>query len=420
MIEKTELFPGVTLRVFPDERFKQNMLTIQLVRPMQQAEAALNALLPAVLLRGCKSAPDLRAITLRLDDLYGASVGAVVRRIGDYHTTGLTCSFISDRFALEGDRVMASVVAFLGELLLDPVLEEGAFCADYVAGEKMNLITAIKAQKNDKRSWCTTQMLRKMCKKDSYGISRLGERKAVAAITPPQLYDHYQKILTQSKIEIFYVGQDPECQLPDLLKKLFQSIDRDYVNLPPQTHFCSAGGGDHTETQKIVQGKLCMGYSSTIDLRCGDFAAMQVCNTLFGGGMTSKLFMKVREQMSLCYDIGSTFYGSKGILAVSAGIDNDKDQLVRQQVQAQLEAICHGQITDEELSAAKKSIISGLRGTHDAPGSIEGYYGNAALSGLTLTPAEYIAAIEQVDKAAVTAAARTLKLDTVYFLRGEQ
>lgn len=420
MIKKTELFPGVTLRVFPDERFKQNMLTIQFVRPMQQAEAAYNALLPAVLLRGCKSAPDLRAITLRLDDLYGASVGAVVRRIGDYHTTGLTCNFISDRFALEGDRVMASVVAFLGELLLDPVLEEGAFNADYVAGEKMNLITAIKAQKNDKRSWCATQMLRKMCQKDSYGIARLGEKKAVAAISPQQLYDHYQKILTQSKVEIFYVGQDPEGQLPELIKNLFRKVKRDYVNLPPQTHFCSAGGGDHTETLKIVQGKLCMGFATPIDLRNGDFAAMQVCNTLFGGGMTSKLFMQVREQMSLCYDIGSTFYGSKGILAVSAGIDNDKDQLVRQQVLAQLAAICRGEISDEELSAAKKSIISGLRGTHDAPGAIEGYYGNAALSGLTLTPAEHIAAIRAVDKTAVMAAAQTLQLDTVYFLKGVQ
>jgi hypothetical protein len=50
---------------------------------MRREEAAMNALLPAVLLRGCRKYADLRDITLRLDDLYGASVGALVRRVGD-------------------------------------------------------------------------------------------------------------------------------------------------------------------------------------------------------------------------------------------------------------------------------------------------------------------------------------------------
>ena len=73
MIHTFELFPGVTLRCYPDHRFKHSCLSLQLVRPMCREEAAFNALLPAVLLRGCKHCPDLRDITLRLDDLYGAS-----------------------------------------------------------------------------------------------------------------------------------------------------------------------------------------------------------------------------------------------------------------------------------------------------------------------------------------------------------
>ena len=85
MIQTFELMPGITLRCFPDDRFKQSALSVQFLRPMCREEAALNALLPAVLLRGCESCPDLRDITLRLDDLYGASVGALVRRVGDYH-----------------------------------------------------------------------------------------------------------------------------------------------------------------------------------------------------------------------------------------------------------------------------------------------------------------------------------------------
>ena len=89
MIKTIELMQGVTLRCFRDTRFKQGCLSFALVRPMDRAEAAMNALIPAVLLRGTTQYPDLRAITFRLDDLYGAAVGTQVRRVGDYHTVGL-------------------------------------------------------------------------------------------------------------------------------------------------------------------------------------------------------------------------------------------------------------------------------------------------------------------------------------------
>ena len=93
MIKTIELTQGVTLRCFRDQRFKQGCLSFSLVRPMNQEEAAKNALIPAVLLRGTANYPDLRSITFRLDDLYGATVGSLVRRVGDYQTTVFYCSF---------------------------------------------------------------------------------------------------------------------------------------------------------------------------------------------------------------------------------------------------------------------------------------------------------------------------------------
>ena len=118
MTQTFSILPGITLRCVSDHRFKHGCMSIQLVRPMCRREAAMNALLPAVLLRGSESCTDLRDITLRLDDLYGASVGALVRRIGDYQTTGLYSSFTEDRFAMEGDQILQPMVAFLKELLL--------------------------------------------------------------------------------------------------------------------------------------------------------------------------------------------------------------------------------------------------------------------------------------------------------------
>ena len=113
MFHTIAIAPGITLRCFPDERFKQACMSIQLLRPVSAQEAGLNALLPSVLLRGCESAPDIRAIARRTDDLYGTSIGGCVRRVGDWQTTGLSCGFVEDRFALSGDRIMEPVTALL-------------------------------------------------------------------------------------------------------------------------------------------------------------------------------------------------------------------------------------------------------------------------------------------------------------------
>ena len=418
MIQTISLSPGVELSCCRDSRFKQGCLSLQLVRPMAESEAALNALLPSVLLRGTLDYPDLRAITHRLDELYGASVSPLVRRVGDYQTTGFYCGFMDDRFALPGDRVLEPVVELLTRLLLDSPLEEDGYLPDFVESEKRNLISTIESELNDKRAYAMGKLLKTMCRSDSYGIPRLGEKDQVAAITPRSLKAHFDRILSESPIRLFYVGSAEAHTVAELLKPLLTRLPGGQRTLAPQTGFTDCRGSHETEYMDIAQGKLCLGYTTPITNRTPDFAAMQIANLIFGGGMTSKLFQNVREKLSLCYYVGSSYYGSKGIVTVSAGIDFDKEDVTRQEIAAQLDSLCRGDITEAELTAAREALLSSLRTTHDSPGAIEGYYSTAALSGLGMTPGEYMAAAEAVTVADAAAAARTLRLHSTYFLRG--
>ena len=417
MIETLTLHPGVTLRCFRDSRFKQSCLSIQLVRPMCREEAAQNAILPAVLLRGCRNYPDLRAITLRLDDLYGASVSALVRRIGDYQTTGLFCGFIEERYALEDDAILAPMIDLLRQLLLDPVTENGHFSAEIVESEKKNLISTIESERNDKRAYAAGQLMRAMCRDDSFGVPRLGDKESVAAIDAGTLFAHYQKILQESPVELFYVGSAAPEVIAALLTPLFKT-DGCRQPLPEQTAFHYCEGQHLSESMDVTQAKLCMGFTSPITNQSTAFAAMQVFNTLYGAGMTSKLFMNVREKLSLCYAIGSGYYGSKGILTVSAGIDTDKEELARREILAQLDACRNGDFTVQELDAAKEAILSSIRAVHDSPGAIEAYYSTAALSGARLSLTDYRAAVENTTAEQVAEAARSVRLHSSFILKG--
>ena len=418
MIQTIQLLPGVTLRCCRDTRFKQGCLSFQMIRQMDAGESSMNALIPNVLLRGTRKHPDLRSITQHLDELYGASVSPLVRRVGDYQTVGLYCGFMDDRFALPGDRVLEPMFSFLEELLLDSPVEQGGFLPEIVESEKKNLIATIESELNDKRVYAMGRLLKLMCREDTFGLPRLGEKEQVAGIDPVKLYDHYRGILRTSPIHVFYVGSAESSRVAELLKPIFEKMERQPEALASQTGFHPCQGREETETMEVSQGKLCMGFTTSITNRDPEFPAMQVLNTIFGAGMTSKLFMNIREKLSLCYSVGSGYYGTKGIVTVSAGIDFDKEQQTREEVLRQLTACRKGEITGEELKAAKEAILSSLRATHDSPSTIEGYYATAALSGLKLSPEAYMAAVEQVTLADVAAAAGTVALHSTYFLKG--
>lgn len=419
MIETFTLAPGVTLRCCKDHRFKQGRISVQLVRPMCREEASLNALLPMVLLRGTRNHPDLRSITMRLDDLYGATVGDLVRRIGDYQTTGLYAAFTEDRFALPGDKVLEPVADFLWEVLLEPLLgENGVFVHEIVESEKKNLAADLDAQRNDKAAYAQSQLLKTMCSADSFSIPRLGEKEQLSQITARSLHDHYRRILRESPVEVFYVGSGEPAQVAALMKPVFAGVDRSYVNLAAQSPFADGGECHTRQRQDISQSRLCLGFVTDITNRMPEFAAMQMFNTVFGSGMTSKLFMNVREKLSLCYSIGSGYYGSKGIVTVSAGIDADKEDTVRREVLAQLDACRRGQISEAELTAAREAVLSGLRGVMDSPGAIEGFFSTSALGGMIFGLEDYRDAIEKVTLADVVAAANSLRLHSSFFLEG--
>ena len=420
MIQTINLTPGVTLRHYPDKRFKTAVLSIQFQRPLCREEASLNALLSSVLLRGTAKNPDMRAITAKLDGLYGAAVNPLMRRIGDRQTIGLFLSCLEDRFALPGDRVLSPSLRLVREILLEPKLVDGVFDPEFVESEKKNLIADIEAELNDKRAYAASRMLRSMCTGDSFALSLRGEKEDVEAITAQSLYDHYRKVLRESPVELFFVGSAGADEVARELMPLARALAAEPMELPAQTALnLTAEKREFTETMDLNQCKLSMGFTTPITNQHPDFAAMQVFNALYGSGMTSKLFMNVREKLSLCYYAGSGYYGSKGIVTVSSGIEADKYETAKSEILRQLALTAAGEITEAELSAAKQGIISGLHSVPDAPGALENFYGTAYIAGMRCDLPGYIEAISAVTAGDVARCAKTVELHTVFFLKGE-
>ena len=189
MTRRTELLPGVFLTAVQDRRFKTACFSLSFLRPLRVGEAAMNALLPSVLLRGSKKTPSIRAIADRLDDLHGASVGALVRKKGEVQLTGLFADCLEDQYA--GETVFLQLLDFVSELLFCPQMENSAFLPQLVQQERQNLQNAMQSVLDDKGAYCERQMLRSMCRGERYACGRLGEPEELDAIDARTLWRHY-------------------------------------------------------------------------------------------------------------------------------------------------------------------------------------------------------------------------------------
>ena len=423
-VTRRELFPGVWLRAVHTSKFKSSYLSITLLAPLTKETAGANALIPEVLRRGTAVHPDMEALSAALDELYGGAVEPAVRKRGETQCVGFAASFLDDAYALKGEKILEPAAALLGELLLKPCTEKGVFRADYTAGEKANLIDRIRAQINDKRTYATQRLTQEMCKYEAYGVDRLGDEASVAAITPESLWERYQQLLRTAQVEVYYCGSAQPDRVAEALRAALEGLPVNEDRIDPACDVRVSAGPEPIvveEAMDVSQGKLALGFR-TGGLTCWeeDFPALYLATAVFGGTTLSKLFMNVREKLSLCYYASATLERMKGLVLVSSGIEFGKYQTAKDEILAQLEAVRRGEIEDWELEGSRRTLIGMCHATLDDQGRQEEFWLGQAAAGLEYGPEELAASLERVTREEVAQAARCLELDTVYFLKGKE
>jgi len=415
---RKELFPGVYLNCIHATKFKTGLLSLQLITPLDTAQAAQGALLPAVLHRGTARYPDMQALSRALDLLYGAGLSFTVRKKGENQCLGFIASFIDDKFVPGGEKLLESIAELLGEMLLCPVTEDGLFRAAYVDGEKDNLIDAIRSILDDKRDYADQRLIEEMCRGERYGVSRLGTEAAVAALDGAALRDYYQKALMTARLELFYCGSAGQERVEDALRRALASLPHGARIAPVASASVAAPPEPRrlTETMDVTQGKLAMGWRAAAE----DQHAMLLANLLFGGYSNSKLFLNVREKLSLCYYASSAYHRSKGLVTVSSGVAFDDCRRAHDEILAQLESIQRGDFEPWELEGARGVLVSAVRSREDSGARMEENTLGQAATGLWESEEELIDALNAVTAERVAAAARSMTLDTVYFLTREE
>ena len=415
---RREIMQDVFLTYLPAQRFKTSRMTVQLIAPLQRETAAANALLPAVLRRGTVRCPDMESLSAALDTLYGANIDYTVRKKGERQCVGFAAGFIDDAFTPHGEKLLEPVSAMLGELLLDPVTHGGRFLSSYVESEKANLIDAIRGLKNDKRDWADIRLMQEMCAGEPYSVLRLGDEETAGRITNQSLYVHGQALMASSRVEVIYCGSAEAQRVEDAVLTALAALPRGAQTALPEVQRIQAPDTPRriVETMDVTQGKLAMGYRCSSD----DYPAMVLANLIFGGTSNSKLFLNVREKLSLCYFASSVYHRQKGIITVSSGIEFENYQKAYDEIMRQLEAVQKGELEDWELESARSVLLSAYASMGDSQGKMENFYIGQAATGQEETPELLARQVREVSLQRIMDAMATVSLDTVYFLKGKE
>lgn len=419
-MEKTrrEIMDRVYLTYLPAKKFKTSCLSAQFITPLRRETASCGALLPLVLQRGTMRCPDIQQLSAAMDQLYGAQINPTIRKRAECQCIGFVASVMDDSFAPQGEKLLEPTAALLGELLLDPVTRNGRYLPEYVDSERANLLDSIRSVRNDKRDWADLRLLQEMCRDEPYGVSRLGDETAAAAINNQKLHVYSQGMMSASRLELFYCGSAPITRVEDALLEAFAALPRAAARdpQPPRRVDAPAQPRVIREAMDVTQGKLAMGF------RCGtdDVPAMLLANLLFGGTSNSKLFLNVREKLSLCYYASSNYVRSKGILTVSSGIESADYQRALDEILHQLQEVRDGHWEPWELEGARSTMRSALASLPDSQGALENYCLGQAATGQSEDPETMQRLLDQVTPERIQAAARSVTLDTVYFLHGKE
>ncbi len=413
-LQRTPMGPGAAMNSLSDARFKTMRVSVNMLVPLTKETAAPYALLPSLVSRATRQYPDYTALNRRLSELYGATFSSCVRKFGEWQSVGLSAGGIASRYAFGGEDMLEELSRLLCSVLFSPLKDqEGLFPEEGFRQEKRQLLEMKDAEYNDKMTYAHQRCEEILFEGQRAGINRCGSREDIEALGREDLSELWEQLLRTARFEIFTLG---DCA-PDSAWFAERFGGAGSSQAPGRVAYAEPREVRCvTEEQPLSQSKLSMAFR--LDAEPKERMLFQLMSAVFGGTPSSKLFQNVREKMSLCYYCSSSFAGASGALFVESGVETENLEKTQEAVLGQLKALQAGQVTEEELTFAKLALCNALHSVGDSLGAVENWYLSRVFDVPGQSPEQAVEELMGYTIEDVVEAAGRLRLDTVYWLKG--
>ena len=358
-------------------------------------KAGLANLLGAVLTKGC-------------DGLSSFEIAERVESVG----ASLSADTATDYFVLSLKTVTADFIPMLE--LATRILRSPTFPLAEVEMEKRIAIQDVRLQKEQPFSVAFEQLRQVMYENHPYASSGMGDETTISNLNREDLVKYYQTYFRPDNIVISIAGRISEDDAEQKIDKLFGDWQNP-VNTQSPTMDVSF---PQTQPQRVItpqatqQSVIMLGYLGA-SVHSSDYAALKLLSTYLGNGLSSRLFIELREKLGLAYDV-SAFYPTRQFsssFVVYMGTAPENTVIALEGLRREVDLLSSSKLEENALQAAKNKILGQYALGKQTNGQIAQIYGWYEIIGLGIAFdqkfQEDIAALTSLDT--ITAASQYLK-----------
>ncbi len=257
-------------------------------------------------------------------------------------------------------RHLKEAVEIFFDILRNPTFPEEEFTKEISILEK-----SLKQMEEDPSFIANKKLLKSIFGEHPYGRPLEGEPESLRNLNRQDLVDFYDKFYKPEKMIFSFVGDINEKELLELKKNFLdnwigKSSERKIS--PPKFLKRDKPLEIHVKRDDLAQSTIVFGYEG-ISRKDPDFYAFSVMNYILGGGgLTSRLAKKVREEKGLAYSVYSSFtpYLFPGLFYIEAKTKAENTNNVIKIIIDEIKEISSKGVTEEELKEAKLFLTGSL------------------------------------------------------------
>ena len=420
MVYKTYKCNSYNIHTIKTDRFKTVHMEIIFRKNIVKEELVNYAFLVDMLMESSKNYPKRKDVITKLEELYKLVVYGTTVKTGNVLNSNFMADFIDPKFIDEED-YLENVIKFIFEMLMNPNATNEEFDLKEFNFVKERLKREIKSIDDNPFKSSMRKAIEAMDAMSVTAYPLMGSVEELEGITPGSLYKYYKKLFKDNTCDIFIIGDVDSDNIVSLIQKYFKHryINTNKLVLRVDNKF-KKKVTTKEDVSENLQANLVMIYNIGELPEVERHVTMQVFNYIFGsGGLTSKLYKRIREENSLCYNISTLYLKYDELIAIHISLDTANVKKAISLVKKCLKEMQTGEFLESDLEDAKKSISLALDLTSDNNSSLLNNYVFHEFDNLPLID-ERKKSLAKLTKEDVVNVSRKLKLNTIYVLKGKE
>lgn len=234
----------------------------------------------------------------------------------------------------------------------------------------------------------------------------LGTAELVGNISRKTILDYMKSLYRAPNMVLAAAGNLDHDRLVEMAEDAFGGLSGGEQKDSAAAEYA---GGESREERDTEQVQLVLGFES-VPYHSPDYYPLSVFSSLFGGGMSSRLFQEIREKHGLVYSIYSfgSCYSDSGLFGIYAGTGESEAAKVLPLVCDEIKKTA-AMVGDDEIQRARAQLKSGILMSLESTSSrCEQLARQMMVFGRPLPSAEVIGHIEEVTTESIRAASEKL------------